>query len=278
LQPGAIWTFGRAENYRRFAIESARKVCRPFAISSDTWRRTITTMRRRDFVKAVVAASVSARTMLGQQAATPVAPSTPPPTPAAPGPVPWMRGLMEVKPLSMTPIVPDAVAQTNAHFFTDRQMATLRRLSEILLPPSKDYPGAIEAGTPKFLDFLIGVSPSDRQQMYQSGLDRLDAESHQHFGVSFANVQPAQADQLLRPWLRTWMTDHPPTEPYAHFINVAHSDIRTATINSQAWSEAASATSQNEPDVGLYWFPVEPDLYREGPAPGRRPTPQKRYS
>ncbi len=173
---------------------------------------------------------------------------------------------MEVKPLPMTPIVPDAVAQTNAHFFNDQQMATLRRLSEILMPPLKGYPGATDAGTPEFLDFLIGVSPADRQQMYQSGLDRLDAEAKQHFGVAFAAVDKQQADQLLRPWLRTWMTDHPPTEPYAHFINMAHSDIRTATINSQAWSDVAAATGRRTPDMGLYWFPVDPDLHREGAA------------
>ena len=245
-------------------------------------------MQRRDFVKAIVAASVSAKTMLGQQAAAPsVAPAAPPPSPppapTAPGPVPWMRGLMEVKPLSMTPLVPDAVAQTNAHFFSDRQMATLRRLSEILLPPIKGYPGALDAGTPEFLDFLIGASPPDRQQMYQSGLDRLDGEARQHFGTSFAALEKEQADQLLRPWLRSWMTDNPPQEPHAHFINVAHSDIRTATINSQAWSEAAGAAGQREMNEGLYWFPIEPDIHREscareGPAPTRLPTPNRRYS
>lgn len=234
-------------------------------------------MRRRDFVKALMAASVSARTMLGQQA-TPVAPSTPPPTPTAPGPVPWMRGLTDVKPLPMTPLVPDAVAQTNAHFFTGQQRAALQRLSEILLPPLKGYPGAVDAGTPEFLDFLIGASPVDRQQMYQSGLDRLNTEAKQRFGVPFAEVNPTQADQLLRPWLKTWMTDHPPSEPYAHFINVAHSDIRTATINSQAWSEAAAAAGKEGQGQGLYWYPVDPDLRRENAAQTCRPAPGKRHS
>jgi gluconate 2-dehydrogenase subunit 3-like protein len=181
-----------------------------------------------------------------------------------------MRGLMEVKPLPMTPLVPDAVAQTNAHFFNDQQMATLRRLCDILLPPMRGYPGAINAGTPEFLDFLIGVSPADRQQMYQSGLDRLDKEAKQHFDAPFASLNPSQADQLIRPWLKTWMTDHPPTESYAHFMNVAHSDIRTATINSQAWSTAASASGHEAPDQGIYWFPVEPDLQRKGSALQKR--------
>jgi hypothetical protein len=228
-------------------------------------------MRRRDFVKAIVAASATAQSMLGQQSAAPAAPSVPSETPTAPGPVPWMRGLTEVKLLPIASIIPDAVAQTDAYFFNAQQLATLRRLSEILLPPLKGYPGAKEAGTPEFIDFLIGVSPTERQQMYQSGLDRLDAEAKQHFGVAFSALEKSQADQLIRPWLRTWMTDHPPTEPYARFINIAHSDIRTATINSQAWSDAR----RRAPDMELYWFPVDPDIHREGPASVRRPTQNK---
>lgn len=187
-----------------------------------------------------------------------------------------MRGLREVKPLPITPLVPDEVARTNASFFNSQQLATLRKLSETLLPPLKGYPGASEAGTPEFLDFLVGVSPTDRQQMYQSGLDRLDAEARQKFGVPFAEVKKAQADQLLQPWLKTWMTDHPPTEPYAHFINVAHSDIRTATINSQAWNKAASAEGQKNEGMGLYWFPIEPDLQREIPESMHRSPSNRR--
>ena len=232
-------------------------------------------MQRRDFVKAIVAVTATAKTALGQQSVAPLAPS---PAPPAPGPVPWMRGLMEVKPLPIAPLVPDAVAQTNANFFNPQQFATLRRLSEILLPPLKGYPGATAAGAPEFLDFLIGVSPVDRQQMYQSGLDRLDAEAKQRFGVAFAAVDKAQADQLLRPWMKTWMTDHPPTEPYAHFINIAHSDIRTATINSQAWSEAAATAGQKEQNMGLYWFPVDPDIRREDFAPACRPASNRGHS
>jgi hypothetical protein len=235
-------------------------------------------MQRRDFVKAIVAATVTAKTVSGQQATAPIAPSTPPPVPTAPGPVPWMRGLMEVKPLPMTPIVPDSVALTSTHFFNENQIATLRRLSEVLMPPVKGYPGAKAAGAPEFLDFLIGASPADRKQMYQAGLDRLDAEARKHYGVSFAEVDSVQADQLIRPWLRTWTTDHPPREPYAHFINVAHSDIRTATINSQAWSEAAVAGEQRTPDVGLYWFPVDPDLRRKNPASVHRSSQSRRHS
>jgi Gluconate 2-dehydrogenase subunit 3 len=225
-------------------------------------------MRRRDFVKAVVAATVSVRTMVGQTTPTQVAPSAPPPIPPgtapppAPGPVPWMRGLMEVKPLPLTPLVPDAVASTTTYFFNDRQMATLRQLCEILLPPLGSFPGALDAGAPEFLDFLISVSPAEQQRMYESGLGWLDTEAHRKFGIPFDAVNAAQADALIRPWLRTWMPDHPPTEAHAHFINVVHGDIRTATINSEKWSEAEAAAGEERPGVGLYWYPVDPDINR----------------
>jgi hypothetical protein len=207
----------------------------------------------------MIAATATAKSAMAQQPvkALPAQPAT------APGPVPWMRGLMEVKPLPMTPLVPDAVAQTNATFFSAQQMATLRHLGEILQPAYKGYPSATGAGTPEFLDFLIGASPDDRKHMYQSGLDRLDSEARQHFQKPFAEVDATQADQLIRPWLRPWMNEHPPTEPYELFINMVHNDIRAATVNSEPWSEAARKAGQQTPNVDLYWYPIDPDLHRE---------------
>jgi hypothetical protein len=226
-------------------------------------------MRRRDFVKGILAASAAARAM-GAQQATPAAPvqtaapqSLPPAVPAAPGPTPWMSGLMEVKPLELNTVVPDAVAQTDAHFFNPQQRLTLRRLCEVLMPPLKGYPGALDAGAPEFLDFLIGASPRQQQTMYQAGLDRLDAEATRRFAVPFSKVTDAQADALIRPWLRAWMTDHPPSEPHARFINLAHQDIRRATVHSQAWSEAASAAGKTDTGLDLYWYPIDPNLNRE---------------
>lgn len=232
-------------------------------------------MKRRDFVKAMMAASMTAKAALSQQTASQAAaqpsPVMPPRAPLAPGPVPWMEGLMEAKPLPMTALAPDTIAQSNVYFFSEAQLATLRRLSEVLMPPLKGYPGATEAGTPEFLDFLIGASPADRQQVYRSGLDRLDEEAKRKFGVSFAAVNAQQVDQLIRPWLRTWMPDHPPTEGFAHFINLAHSDIRFATQNSQAWGEAEVAAGKTELDMDAYWYPVDPDMRRQLQEPIRRP-------
>lgn len=242
-------------------------------------------MRRRDFVKAMMAASMTAKAALSQQASTPAAappvqqpPVIPPRAPVAPGPVPWMEGLMEAKPLPATLLSPDAVAQTNVFFFSERQMAALRRLSELLMPPMKGHPGAMEAGAPEFLDFLVGSSPADRQQTYQSGLDWLNAEAEKHFGVAFALTGAAQADKLIRPWLRTWIQDHPPMEGIAHFINLAHGDIRTATHNSQAWSDAEIAAGRPAPAPDVFWYPVDPDMRRGSQAQLQRSMPTKPHA
>jgi hypothetical protein len=137
-------------------------------------------------------------------------------------------------------------------------MATLTRLSDVLLPPINGKPGALEAETPQFLDFLIGSSPARRKTLYAEGLDWLDAESVRKYKLPFAKLDSEQAGALLEPWLRPWMSDHPPTEPHAEFINVAHDEIRAATVNSKAWSEMPSTASEESTAEALYWWPIEP--------------------
>jgi hypothetical protein len=227
-------------------------------------------MRRRDFVKAIVAVPVTAMPIFGQNAAPTTGEKTSEPqstsTAAAP-PTPETAPKQVEAPQSfgfqspaIPSTIPDEIATTEQHYFHAEHMATLRKLGDILLPPMNGYPGSTQACAPEFIDFLISVSPSERQSTYRSGLDRLDAEAHKQFGVPFAQVNAEQADALLRPWLRTWMVDHPPTEPFAHFINVAHDDIRTATMNSQAWSIAATSAGERAPGIGLYWSPIDPDI------------------
>ena len=212
-------------------------------------------MQRRDFVRAMVALGVAPKLLLGQQTANPL----PPP----PAPVPWTLGLNPKTPIPHVE-AEDAIAEGDLTFFSAEQMAALTRLSDLLLPAMGKMPGALEAQTPVFLDFLIGESPEPRRQLYAGGLDWLNAQAKKQYGVPFAQTQPAQADGLVKPWLRTWMNDHPPTEPHADFLNIAHADIRTATINSKAWDENTPHRQQASA-LGLYWSPIEPDIYAEGP-------------
>ena len=208
-------------------------------------------MLRRDFVYAAVSVSLVPKVLLGQQA---VAPAPPPPAP-----VPWTLGLNPKTPIPVTEGA-DTVAAAEASFFNAIQLATFTRLCDLLMPTLNSKPGAIEAGAPSFLDFLIGRSPKSRQEVYVDGLNWLDTEAKAKYKLAFARLDGSQADGLVRPWLRTWMSDHPPTERHADFINIAHEDIRTATMNSKAWDDAGAAAAQDWVTNGLYWSPIEPDM------------------
>lgn len=210
-------------------------------------------LRRRDFVRAFLAVTAAPAALLGQ--------SSPPRQPELPAaaPVPWMRGINKATPVPVGAAA-ETVAEEELRFFTSTQMATLSRLSDVLLPRLGSAPGAVEAGTPAFLDFLIGESPEARKTMYRDGLDWLDAKSKKQFAKPFAALETAQVARLLKPWLRTWMTDHPPTETHADFVNTAHADIRMATVNSRAWGEAPPEEGRQTTQKGLYWSQIEPDL------------------
>ena len=153
-------------------------------------------MRRREFVRAVVSAAAAPKVLLGQQQ------NTAAPTP--PAPVPWTAGLNPSTPVPKAEIAED-IAEGAARFFTPAQMATLTRLSDLLLPPIGSKPGAVAAGVPRFLDFFVGSSPADRKQMYQGGLDWLDGEAKKKYSKAFAQLDATEADTLLKPWLRTLM-------------------------------------------------------------------------
>lgn len=208
-------------------------------------------MRRRDFVRAVLAVGAAPKLLLGQQAANPA----PPP----PAPVPWLLGLNSKTPMPHVEAAEEA-AIAQLRFFSPQQMATLTRLSDVLMPPLEDKPGALQARTPMFLDFLIGSSPEERRRVYSRGLDWLDAQSKKRFNMEFARLTDQQAGELLKPWLRTWLNDHPPTEEHADFVNIAHDDIRTATVNSKEWSVAPQKAAEPRTEEELYWSPIEPDV------------------
>jgi len=228
-------------------------------------------MKRRDFVKGLAVATATASTALGQQQSGAQAQNPPPAANAVD------HGTMAVQPSAAsspqaisrvqrdaqvrTPNIPvsqpDVVAVTEARYFTPVRFATLVRLCELMMPASDDYPSTIKTGTPEFLDFYIGASPGEQQTMYNTGLDRLNADSMKQCNIPFEKADAKQADALIRPHLKGWMNDHPPVEGHVRFINLAHRDIRTATINSPAWAKAAEALGERTPGVGLYWHPID---------------------
>lgn len=212
-------------------------------------------MERREFLRAMAVLAATPKWLLAQQNTNAA--------PALPAPVPWTLGLNPRTPLPHT-MIADTAGETIASFFSRVQFGTLSRLADAMLPRTADHPGALEAKTPQFIDFLIGKSPAVRGSLYIKGLNWLDAHARQDYKKPFAQIQTAQVDALVKPWLRTWMTDHPPTQTHADFINIAHADIRTATVNSQVWFDTLDPGRQ-EGTTQLYWSPIEPDIYAERP-------------
>lgn len=165
---------------------------------------------------------------------------------------------------------PGAVGQPVSRFFSAPQFAALRRLSDIILPRISEAPGALDAGAPEFLDFLVGESPLPTRSLYRNGLDALNAQASAKFGKAFAAIDDTQADDLLaplrKPW--TWQAHGPelacstcastliPADPFAAFLQHAKADILTATTNSREWITAAQR-SRGGGGNGTYWLPAE---------------------
>ena len=152
---------------------------------------------------------------------------------------------------------PDAVAEPTARFFTPAQFGALKRLSEALMPAMGGNPGAIECEAPEFLDFLIGVSPAERQQLYRGGLDALNAKAKAKFAKSFAELDAKQVDTVIRPLLAAtpWAWDLP-KDPVMRFIASVRTDMATATRNSPVWAEKAGTRGGGAGQ--LKWLPIDP--------------------
>jgi hypothetical protein len=209
-------------------------------------------MRRRDFVRTLIATVFASRGLAAQEAAKPQLPIA--------APVPWTLGLNPKTPIPQTTVA-EGIAEAKLSFFTTAQMESLKRLCDLLMPPLGGKPGAVEAETPAFIDMLIGKSPDSRKKIYLGGLEWIEAEAQRKYKLPFAKLDDGQASALLKPWLRTWMSDHPPLEPHADFVNVAHDDIREATFNSEAWAAAGSTSAEPGTPTGVYWSPIDPESH-----------------
>ena len=196
-------------------------------------------MKRRDLLKSAVALPAAA--VLAQEPAVP-----PKPTP---------RAIEETPRIEAS--VPDAIADPLPRFFNAEQFAALKRLSDLLMPAIGATPGALQARAPEFLDFLIGQSPQDRQSLYRTGLDKLDAEAKHRYSKMFSDLDAAQADAVLAPLHQPW-TYNAPADPLARFLAAAKDDVMTATVNSREWISVVSKRSRRSNGINAYWTPIDP--------------------
>lgn len=194
-------------------------------------------MKRRQILQTL--AVLPAASLL--EAQPPVVP--PKPSPAA---------LEEIPVIEST--IPDMAGSTVPSFLSPTQMAALRRLSELIAPAANGVPGAIEAGAPEFIDFLISESSAERQELYGQGLDELNSRAESEFRLPLAKVNQEQAAKLLAPLCAPW-TAKP--DSFTAFLRAAKQDILQATQNSYEWIHAMSKRVRSAGGLGMYWFPIE---------------------
>ena len=218
-------------------------------------------MKRRGFFKTLAALPVAPALLSQTQSPAPQTPAVQPPAGGRGGGGGGGRaGGANIPTFDETS--PELVADAEPRFFTPAQYSALRRLSALLMPPTEGSPGAIDCRAPEFLDFLIGASLPDRQKLYRSGLDTLNANAKKSFKKAFADLSDADADAVIRPLLVPvpWVYDAP-KDPALQFVAEAHRDIRTATQNSREWATAGAASGRRRGGGGAYLNPIDP-IYR----------------
>jgi hypothetical protein len=210
-------------------------------------------MKRRKFVESLLALPALQTAASAQQANPPAQSNTPARVlPQQP---------QEVPKLAVVQV--DLVSETDQRFFSSDQFAALEKLGATLMPPLKGNPGALDADAPDFLDFLISVSPEDRQKLYRDGLDGLNQQAKKQFDKRFSDLDSSQVDAILQPLLvaRAWPLDFP-SDPMKNFLAQVHDDLRTATENSKEWADSAHKSQRRERgfnrSVGYYWRPIDP--------------------
>jgi len=199
-------------------------------------------MKRRSLLKSVAAAG----------ALSPLAAAQTPPPPRQETQAP--RSAADSLKIELAP--PHSVGDPVTKFFSPDQFAALRKLSEIVVPSFNERPGAVEAGATEFLDFYISRRTADIQDLYRTGLDRLNEEAQRIHHKRFGELTAQQAEPILKPIQADW-TYNGPQERFGRFLITAKDDLLRATTNSREYATALSATSRSSGGIGYYWFPVE---------------------
>src|ERR1043166_4943570 len=96
---------------------------------------------------------------------------------------------MEIKSL-------DGGANYQPKFLNKHEFATMRRLSELIIPADQHSKGAIDAGAAEYIDFLCSRSP-DFAEIFTGGLGWLDTEMQKRNQKAFVDASPEQQAAML---------------------------------------------------------------------------------
>src|SRR5690242_13282417 len=80
---------------------------------------------------------------------------------------------------------------------TAHEYATLRKLSDLIIPADEHSPGALAAGAADFIDFLCGAS-NEMRDIFTGGLLWLDdTMARRHDGQTFLDAAPSHQTAML---------------------------------------------------------------------------------
>lgn len=81
-------------------------------------------------------------------------------------------------------------------FFTADEYRTVRILSELVIPRDGRSGGAIDAGVPEFMDFILDENV-DMRTAFRGGLAWLDGESRHRFRKNFVDASASEQIQIV---------------------------------------------------------------------------------
>ena len=76
-------------------------------------------------------------------------------------------------------------------YLTKHEFATMRRLSDIIIPADQHSKGAIDAGAAEYIDFMCTCS-QEFAQIFTGGLGWLDGEMQKRYQSTFVDAKPDQ--------------------------------------------------------------------------------------
>jgi gluconate 2-dehydrogenase gamma chain len=97
--------------------------------------------------------------------------------------------VMEIKSL-------DGGVNYQPKYLTKHEFATMRRLSEIIVPADEHSKGALDAGAAEYIDFLCSRS-QEFAEIFTGGLGWLDGAMQKRYQSTFVDAKPDQQTAML---------------------------------------------------------------------------------
>jgi gluconate 2-dehydrogenase gamma chain len=91
-----------------------------------------------------------------------------------------------------------ARAEGHGAFFNQHDATIVAAFAERLMPGAPGKPGAREAGVLNYIDLALAGAYAELQDFYRRGLAALDDYCRTTRKASFAELRPAQQDQVIR--------------------------------------------------------------------------------